>query len=190
MIFTNDWFVNSDVKNKLHMFLDSNKSLKMLEIGCYEGASTCFFSNFLENENSTLDCVDPFDTKDTTSPVYENMENVFMENIKSTKNEKKITLYKMYSNEFYKRFEKKQYDFIYIDGSHLPEDIIIDMINCFKILKINGIIWMDDYLGGSYGDMTIKNTIDKVFYENFKDCIEIVHTGYQIAFKKILELKE
>jgi len=61
----------------------------------------------------------------------------------------------------------KKYNLIYIDGSHLLDDITIEM---------NGIIWMGD-------DIIIKNHIDKLYEEN-KNCLKIIHMGYQIAFQK------
>ena len=38
------------------------------------------------------------------------------------------------------------FDFIYIDGSHNGEDILSDAIEAFKILKVNGLIFFDDFL--------------------------------------------
>ena len=61
----------------------------------------------------------------------------------------------------------KKYNLIYIDGSHLLDEITIEM---------NGIIWMGD-------DIIIKNHIDKLYEEN-KNCLKIIHMGYQIAFQK------
>ena len=61
----------------------------------------------------------------------------------------------------------KKYNLIYIDGSHLLDDITIEM---------NGIIWMGD-------DIIIKNHIDKLYEEN-KNCLKIIHMGYQISFQK------
>ena len=42
--------------------------------------------------------------------------------------------------------EHIKFDFIYIDGSHNGEDILSDAIEAFKILKVNGLIFFDDFL--------------------------------------------
>ena len=42
--------------------------------------------------------------------------------------------------------QNKSFDFIYIDGSHNGEDILSDAIEAFKILKIDGLIFFDDFL--------------------------------------------
>jgi len=42
--------------------------------------------------------------------------------------------------------KNKSFDFIYIDGSHNGEDILSDAIESFKLLKVNGLIFFDDFL--------------------------------------------
>lgn len=56
------------------------------------------------------------------------------------------------------------------------------MENSFKFLEKNGIMWMDDYLGGD--GKTIKNTMDN-FLEKYKGKYEIIHKRYQLAIKKL-----
>ena len=72
-----------------------------------------------------------------------------------------------------------KYNFIYIDGSHLLDDIIADFNGCLQIIEDNGIIWMDDYGAGE-----ITRCIDNL-YEANRHCLQIIHKGYQIAFRKI-----
>jgi len=177
--FSELWFYGSE----LFYFLNQGflKPVKILEIGSYEGCSAVHFSdNFLDYSESELVCVDPFDTKDTTSPVSENTKKLFMENIKKSKNGDKIHLREMYSSEFYK-INNQTFDFIYIDGSHLVSDIQVDFVECLKILNDGGVLWMDDYLWGD--GITIKNAIDKL-YEDHKNQLKIIHKGYQIGFLK------
>ena len=42
--------------------------------------------------------------------------------------------------------ENKFFDFIYIDGSHNGEDVLSDAIEAFKILRVDGILFFDDFL--------------------------------------------
>jgi len=59
--YTKEWFLYSEIKTKLHLFIDKQKENKILEIGCFEGLSSVFFAdNFLDNINSSLTCIDPF----------------------------------------------------------------------------------------------------------------------------------
>lgn len=180
MNFTNNWFETSELRENIHKVLSKDSVNKILEIGSYEGAFSCYASNeYLDQEGSFLVCIDPFDTKDSTTPVYNNIKEVFISNIKSTKNWNKIILKHMYSNEFFKN-NNTIFNFIYIDGSHVPSDIENDFNNSMKHVELNGIIWMDDYKSSE----EVKKCIDTL-YDSYKDTLEIVHSGYQIAFKKI-----
>lgn len=183
--YSQRWFLNSEIKNILENFLDKSKENKILEIGCFEGLSSVFFADhFLENPDSTLTCVDPFltITDNDHSKFLQNMEETnFDFNISICKNFKKITVYKVTSDAFFKN-NKKTYNFIYIDGSHEPDFIWRDMENSFKVLEKNGIMWMDDYNGGD--GIQIKNVMDK-FLEKYKNQYKLIHQGYQLAIKKL-----
>jgi hypothetical protein len=41
--YSQSWFINSEIHNKLFNFLDSSQENKILEIGCFEGLSSVFF---------------------------------------------------------------------------------------------------------------------------------------------------
>lgn len=179
-VFTTQWFKRSDIKMNLNNFIDKNKELHILEIGSYEGRSSCFFSdNYLSNCDSTLSCIDPFDTSDKTTNVTNEIKNRFLENINKSVNNKKCELHEMTSDNFFKT-NTKTYDLIYIDGSHIPDDVQKDMINSFKVLKKDGIMWMDDYKLNK----KITNIMND-FIENNKSELEVVFKNYQLAIKKI-----
>jgi predicted O-methyltransferase YrrM len=178
--FTKNWFDVSEIKQNIHLYISNNNVNNILEIGSFEGAFSCYISdNFLDKNGSTLTCVDIFDISDTTSPVYNNIRDVFINNIKSSKNWQKIRLRQMYSIDFFKENIDK-YNFIYIDGSHELENIKTDFLESLKIITLNGIIWMDDYAAND----NITKLIDSL-YENNKESLNIIHKNYQIAFRKI-----
>lgn len=182
--YSQNWFVNSEIKNILGIFLDKSKENKILEIGCFEGLSSVFFSdNFLDNPNSSLTCIDPFLTinnNDHSKFLQNKEEENFDFNISICKNVHKITIHKITSDYFFEN-NKKTYNFIYIDGSHELDNIKRDMENSFKVLEKNGIMWMDDYNGGD--GIQIKNIMNK-FLEKYKNQHELLHQGYQLAIKK------
>jgi predicted O-methyltransferase YrrM len=179
------WFLYSEIKNLLLKFINQNAENRVLEIGSFEGLSACYFSdNLLSHEKSTLDCVDPFLTSDTTTSISENTYDIFCENIKKSKHYSKCQHYKMLSSDFFPKLDSnKLYNFIYIDGSHLPNDITYDMENSFAHLEKGGIMWMDDYLGGD--GIVIKHAMDD-FLEKYKGKYERIHQGYQLAIRKII----
>ena len=57
------------------------------------------------------------------------------------------------------------------------------MENSFNVLEKNGIMWMDDYMGGNGNQ--IKNTMD-VFLEKYTNQYELIHKGYQLAIRKLV----
>jgi predicted O-methyltransferase YrrM len=52
----------------------------------------------------------------------------------------KGTSYKFFSENTVKEY----FDLIYVDGSHHTDDVIVDAIKSFELLKIGGIIIFDD----------------------------------------------
>jgi len=183
--YTRTWFLTSEIKKLLLKFMDNTKINTILEIGCFEGLSSVFFAdNLLDNDNSTLTCVDPFlgiSNNDHVGYLSNNEELNFDHNIKICKNSNKIEIKKITSDEFFLNNTKK-FNFIYIDGCHEVDFIKRDMENSFNVLEKNGIMWMDDYKGGD--GINIKNTMNN-FLEKHKGSYDIIHIGYQLAIKKI-----
>lgn len=179
------WFLNSEIKNKLQDFLDKSKENKILEIGCFEGLSSVFFAdNFIDNPYSFLTCVDPFLTIDNNdhSAFLQNQEEInFDYNTSICKNSNKIKIYKITSDNFFEN-NKQTFNFIYIDGCHESDFIKRDMENSFNFLEKDGIMWMDDYEGGNFG--IIKNTMDN-FLEKYEGKYKLIHKGYQLAIQKL-----
>jgi predicted O-methyltransferase YrrM len=183
--FTQNWFNFSEIKKLLHLVLNPNNMINMLEIGCFEGQSSVFFSdNYLNHNESRLTCIDPFlsvNNNDHSEFLQNNEEINFDHNIKLSKNFDKIKIHKITSDDFFK-FNNNTFDFIYIDGCHLPEYIERDMINSFNCLNKNGIMWMDDYRGGSDG--SIKQAMDKIL-NLLEGKYTLLHSNYQLVIKKL-----
>jgi hypothetical protein len=189
--YTKTWFLQSELKNELHNFLNTSNQINILEIGCFEGLSSVFLAeNFLNHNNSKLICVEPFfDVKDNEPNKFlsNNTEKIFNYNINICNNSNKIKLFKTTSDIFFEKYNELipdiKYDFIYIDGCHEQEFITRDMTNAFSVLKSNGIMWMDDYGGGP------KNALCCIpmnkFIDKYNDKIQIIHKGYQLGIRKL-----
>ena len=183
---SNTWFLNSELKKYISKYLRKTDTLKILEIGSYEGASTVFFSDkYLNNIASRLVCVDPhyesseniksFTEGEGSKYVKEFTKDKFLRNIKKSKNYNKIEYLQIESNQFFEK-NKEKFNFIYIDGYHNNEQVKKDLINSMISLQTKGVIWMDDYLWS-------KETIDSIIYNNLNN-FEVIHKGYQIAIRK------
>ena len=188
--YTQYWFHNDvSLKNELYKYVDINKKLVILEIGNFEGLSSCFFSDlYLNHEDSKLYCVDPYFKSGTiegitTKCVDENTENIFIENIKKSKNYNKILKNKMTSDTFFSN-NTIIFDIIYVDGCHEPNYIEKDISNVFKYTKKNSIIWFDDYGGNTTNEGPIKYFMDK-FLNKYKNRFKILYTGYQLGIQII-----
>ncbi len=182
--FTTWWFDYSEIKKNMHEFVNKEKENHILEIGSFEGASSMHFAdNYLKVGNSTLTCVDPWDLSDSTTPVQSETEKIFYNNLALCKNKDKVTVEKMFSTDFFmecmKLAKMPQYDFIYVDGSHVPSQIIIDFNFVMRVLKPGCVAWFDDYQSSA----EVTATIDAL-YEYNKQELTIVHKGYQIAFRR------
>jgi predicted O-methyltransferase YrrM len=186
-----DWTTLSELRQHIHRFFpttDPVLQFRMLEIGSYEGLTACFLSDeFLDHPDSTLTCVDPYDLNDSTTEVLSDTEHRFYTNIERSKNGKKIQHIKKSSKDFFHQLASTtpflQYDFIYIDGSHLPEDVYHDITHAFPYLKPGGILWMDDYRFGTDG--SVKRAMDAALASLPPNAYTRIHENYQLAIQKI-----
>lgn len=187
-IDTKGYFKNSELYQNLvgnNPVINKMALNKILEIGAYEGVGTCYFcDHFLDHPESLMATVDPFIVEDPGTAMHVNVERNFLNNIARVKNLEKLIYVKDKSVNFFLRSQSK-FNFIYVDGSHHPLDLRADMENAVKILEVGGVLWVDDY-GSNYTVDSIrpKNVIDE-FYSEKKNELSLIHSGYQIAFKKL-----
>ena len=144
--FSNKWFLNNfDIFN---FFLpkDKNQKFDYLEVGCFEGLSSFYVLSEYKSVNAFfLDIWDiPNPNSKTLSNNFSTVEKVFDENLSEfnfikIKEDSVVSMRRLLK-------QNKSFDFIYIDGSHNGEDILSDAIEAFKILKVGGLIFFDDFL--------------------------------------------
>jgi 16S rRNA G966 N2-methylase RsmD len=116
--------------------LKDKPNLQFLEIGSYAGSSALgVIEDILTDKSSTITCVDIW-----YSPFAEDKFNEVTEGYKE-----QVIKQVAWSAEWLKKNQKKQFDFIYIDGDHSAEAVKIDMELSWNILKPGGIMAIDDY---------------------------------------------
>ena len=132
---------------------DPQKEKNILEIGCFEGAATCWMlKNLLKNENSNIVCVDTFEGSEEHesmgSQFIQSVKKRFFENIKETGRSESVRVINKVSDIALLDLiheDSFKFDFIYIDGSHAAEDVLSDLVLSFRLLKLNGLCICDDY---------------------------------------------
>lgn len=174
-----DWF--SKNMNIWKNYLATLKEIKYLEIGSFEGQSAVFVGELINIKEIT--CVDTFEGSDEHDNI--NFDIVYKncsENLNRLN--KSYNLIKDTSHNFFQNNNKK-FNVIYIDGSHLYEDVKKDFINSMKCLDDGGILICDDFLWFFYKKIE-KNPIGAILecYENYKKDLEIRFINHQIIFKK------
>ena len=182
--FSQKWFLNNF--EIFTFFLPKDKSLKFdyLEVGCYEGLSSFYVLSEYKSVNAFfLDIWDmPNPNSKTLSHNFGLIEKAFDQNLsgfdfKKMKNDSVISMRKLLK-------ENVHFDFIYIDGSHNGEDILSDAIEAFKILKVNGLMFFDDFLQHDHNRILQSYVgIDK-FLSLYSDYLKIEYFQNNLVVRK------
>jgi predicted O-methyltransferase YrrM len=187
--FTVDWFSSNISKfDDLLSNFKNSSNLNFLEIGSFEGKSSCYFyENFIQNSHgSTLTCIDTWEgSMENTAEQKNSIWSIFNNNI-SEYDPNKLIIKRGYSRDKLKELNNNYYDFIYVDGSHTSRDVLEDAVLSFDLLKVNGVMTFDDYLWKLFEDplLTPKPGIDS-FLSIYKNYIKIVEYGYQVSLIKL-----
>lgn len=125
----------------LHKY-DRHEPIKILEIGSQQGHSALFFLWFFKNAN--IDCIDVWGRYSKLGITQNRNEFLFDSNLKEFS--QRLNKNNLFSLEFFakKVTQRCLYDIIFIDGSHEAEDVLSDCLYSFALLKIYGLMIIDD----------------------------------------------
>lgn len=86
--------------------------------------------------------------------------------------------------------QRRQFDFIYIDGAHHNHEVITDAVMSWKLLKDGGIMVFDDYFPLTDGMIpsSPKTAID-TFLLLFSEDFELLFTNTQVGIRKFVKEK-
>jgi predicted O-methyltransferase YrrM len=196
--FTQDWFSHNvaHLENAIKNEFPSKSNIELLELGTFEGLSTVWFveriPQILKNCLINITSVDDFgkDIKPLNGINMTNIRQNALKNIKlanTINSPNKISFVQNSTNNFF-RSNSLEFDIVYIDGDHRSRQTIFDAMNAFEVLRSDGIIIFDDYLGGNgdYANLDVspKFAID-TFVLLYSKQIKIIFQGYQLIVKKI-----
>lgn len=199
-LFTEGWHLfHMDNWARLLQDLQNRPDVHGLEVGSYEGMSAMWaIEKILTHPTATITCIDIFDD--------ERIEATFDRNVIATGTPEKIIKVKGPSEHMLCSFKPNTYDFIYIDGCHLPKWVLSDAVMAWELLKPGGLMIFDDYrhidpkpAGSRYTGINFIDTylwnkrgqhrdspkpaID-AFMEIYEPYFEVVYKGFQVALRK------
>lgn len=148
--FTQDWLSNAELIFKLTLDpLKGKDNLQFLEIGSFEGRSAIWMlDNVLTGNNCKITCIDSFKGSNEFNEKLikvDGLEQRFLSNMKPY-----IGKYQLLKGQAEVLLRDKnlidKFDVIYIDGSHEASDTLEDACLSYRLLKVNGLMLLDDYM--------------------------------------------
>jgi predicted O-methyltransferase YrrM len=173
--FTSDW-----VHWKLGFWQSVAKQItrgapSILEIGSWEGRSAIAWLNLLPK--STITCIDYWGGDENRR--FNRNTSAWKHRIIRMQSESGRALEKLL-------VRKKQFDLIYVDGSHTLAGTLQDTVLAWPMLKQGGIIIWDDYQWEPHlpSDERPRDAIDWFVAKHAKE-LDVFHRGYQIAGRRL-----
>jgi hypothetical protein len=172
--YVDDWYFTMGA----HEFFDRNMTefidkpnLKFLEIGSWTGGSAIEqIKNVLTGDNSNITCLD----------IWENSELEASFDQRTAQYADKITKVKSDSKVWLEQNQDELFDFIYIDADHSAQGIESDTRLAWPLLKIGGVMALDDVLLNDETELA-----NRKFVESVKNEAIIIDDGYQIWLRKM-----
>lgn len=153
-----------------------DQELSVLEVGSSAGNSANAFLTLLPK--SKITCVDIWQR--TNEAAFDEAMKPFAGRVEKIKGRSVPTLDAMI-------VEGRQFDIVYVDGSHTHDDALMDSVLCWQLLKPEGIIIWDDYVW-ELGNLPIaercKEAIDEFIAMHPID-LRVIERGYQVIGRKV-----
>ena len=173
--FSEDWFTNHIPIWEKHLKpLAHRAGVNALEIGSYQGMSTCWLlDNILTHSSARITCVDPF---------YQPYQKQFDANVAKTGASSKVIKIASKSQECLGSLASNSYDLVCIDGDHQDNIVLQDAVLSWRLVKVGGLMIFDDYEEPTLEHNTRMGT--DLFLSVFNSSIEVIHKAYQVIVRK------
>lgn len=188
-VFSEDWFTEALPRLDGLVRPLAGRRAEILEIGSYEGLSTCYF--LWRVRDARLTCVDTFawSLDHRMLPPDARLEAAFDHNVglldasrvrKLVGDSRRVLLDLVE--------EDVRFDLIYVDGSHLALDVIVDAAFAWRLLAKDGTIVFDDYAWTDIGEDPLLRpgrAVDAVLWL-LEGKYEVLFRDAQVALRKTL----
>jgi hypothetical protein len=159
--FTVDWFTQNEHVWRLIFQKLLPDAKKILEIGSFEGRSAVWLmqNGFNRDLGGDLYCIDTWqggvDYEQAQIPKIQisEVERRFDHNIEQAKlRAPHVKLHKIRQAsraslvQLLASGHAESFDFVYVDGSHMANEVLSDLVLSFALCKLGGVIVCDDYL--------------------------------------------
>jgi predicted O-methyltransferase YrrM len=183
--FTQNW-INSNIYAWLQVLAPlRDQPFDYLEIGSWEGTSAYFLAHHFPQ--AKLTCIDTWQGSDehVGDARVQTSEEKFDANM--TPFAARVTKKKGFSSQVLPTLHGNEYDVIYIDGSHYADDVLLDALNAWPLLKQNGVLIFDDILWKYRGYPAHKwpHQALKLFLQQIPQEYRMLHAGPQVLIRKI-----
>lgn len=187
--FTHFWALEDAAKwEPIFQAISDEPAPRVLEIGCFEGLWTCYVLWRLRRARVT--CVDTFQgglDHSGTNTVPDDLERIFDENVALVD----ATRVRKLVGESRKRLgdiagETARFELVYIDGSHLGLDVLVDAALSWQLLTPRGFLVFDDYEWAALGEDPLLRpgpAID-AFLTLVEGSYDLVFADYKLGVRK------
>jgi predicted O-methyltransferase YrrM len=156
-----------------------DRQVRFLEIGSFEGASAIWMlRNVLTHPESRLTCID----NDKLGCGKRLVANLAASGFQS-----RAVIHWIDSHAVRQVVPDDHFDFVYVDGSHAAPNVLFDVVNAYLICKPGGLVGCDDYLFELPENGSVPKPAIDAFLKLMGDRVEVVHSGYQLWFRKRAE---
>lgn len=176
--------------------VENIQEINIIEVGVWSGVSLIPMIKILQNTFKrpvraiAIDTWENYEEKGEQKRVVEwGIEESFDNNIRQEGLQSCVEKWKGKSVSLLQKCRHRKFDFIYVDGSHLPFDCFADCLLAWQILKIGGILGIDDYLyqeSDKNKSMTLQQGVD-TFLNMIQNEAQIIHQGYRVFVRKMGE---
>lgn len=186
--FDHDWF-SPNIPNLTKWLAElKDKPVRALEIGCFEGRSTCWFlENILTHPESSITVIDTFEGSREHREKQVDFSSAllrFAENTQQWRN--RVHLIQNRSQEALRHLGGS-FDFAYVDGSHVAPDVLSDACLLWPLIANGGLVVFDDYLWTGWGETSLLHTphpaVD-AFLHVFSESYDLIGMAYQVCIRK------
>jgi len=167
------------------------RSVRVLEISSWEGRSALFFLNYLPKAH--IVCIDPF-----AGNVEHNQNEYFAKLVPATEGRFDRNVVAPFGDRVEKikgasgtvvpqlAIDARQFDIVYIDGSHYAVDVYTDAALIWPIVAPGGVVIFDDY---NWDLMETERERPKLGVDTFLAGMtghyRLVHSEYQLVVEKL-----